>query len=328
MARGGEVLLDALSRRLAEPMGRRQALKTVGATVAGMWLAGVRPPRALADRNCSGQQICVPGNADCFTIFCPTGLICCTGPPDPRNRIQCATNPHCCDPCDPNASQCLGNGSCGPGPIAASCRCRKPGETRCGTKCCAKGYECHRGRCRKECPNGRTRCGSACCPRGQRCANDRSGTCRKCSRGQEVCGKRCCSKGTFCCDPDKGLCCKKKGGSCCNARTIASSADNWICCDEPNACAKMILPGSGGVTSASPRVCCPPGRIVPLNGTEICCPPGQRSLGGKLVVLGGSFSGGLCCPAPKTCGSGKNITCCASGAGFEQRCVNGVCVAA
>ena len=353
---------DDFSRALATPMPmpRRHALRFFGATFAGIWLAGFRPPRALADRDCSGQQICVPGNANCFTICCPTDLICCTGPPDPSSRSGCRTNPHCCDPCNPNGSKCLGNGSCGPGPIADSCRC-PAGQVKCGQECCSAGEVCSGGRCSRSCPPGTTRCGvdcckqtekctsirvgassalvcqpgcptnharcgDRCCPKNWRCANARTGLCKKCSSGQKQCGKKCCPRGQFCCNPEKGVCCNK-GADCCNVAPAASSKEQWTCCPQGHACAPMILPGQSGITSSSPRVCCPSNRVVPLSGSKVCCPPGKVSLGGKLVVPPGG-GGGLCCDANRVCGSGASITCCSSAPGFEQRCVNGVCQAA
>lgn len=340
-------------------MPRRQALRFIGTTFAGMSLAGLRPPWALADRDCTGQQICVPGNANCFTICCPQGLICCTGPADPSSKSGCSTNPHCCDPCDPGGSTCLGNGSCGPGPVADSCHC-PPGQTKCGAECCSAGQVCSGGRCSRTCPPGTRRCGldcckktekctsirvgpssalvcqpacptnhafcgDHCCPKNWRCANAKTGLCKKCSSGQEECGKKCCPRGQFCCNPEKGICCKNKGESCCPVGP--PNNESPVCCPADTECSRLGTP-QGPFVGFPQYVCCPKDRLVPLAaGSSLCCPPGYKSLNGKLVVPAGG-GGGLCCAAADVCGSGASITCCSSVPGFAQRCVNGVCQAA
>lgn len=215
--------LDELARALATPMPRRRALRLFGATFAGMWLTGFRPPRALADR-CSGQKICVPGNENCFPTCCPAGRLCCAGPPNPSSPSGCVTNPHCCDPCDPAQSQCLGDGSCGPGPIASSCRC-PAGQVKCGKTCC--------------CPAGQVKCGKTCCRKDdQVCAEIRLSKrrpllpkqcLRRCRSIERTCpgnllSGRCCPRDQECCD---GECCDY-GEVCVTGKR--DDGTNWKIC--------------------------------------------------------------------------------------------------
>lgn len=103
-------------------MPRRAALRLVGATFAGVWLAGFRAPRALA-QDCGGTntQTCTAATQFCRATCCPPDKTCCYGPPDPASPSGCVQNPHCCDPCDPKQAKCMGDGYCGPGPVAEKC---------------------------------------------------------------------------------------------------------------------------------------------------------------------------------------------------------------
>jgi hypothetical protein len=114
--------LDDVARELARPMGRRAALRLVGATALGLWLGGFRAPGAgaAAQAGCP-EQTCVSGTEFCFDVCCPHDTLCCYAAPDPASPSGCVQNPHCCDPCDPQSARCMDDGYCGPGPVAQKC---------------------------------------------------------------------------------------------------------------------------------------------------------------------------------------------------------------
>jgi hypothetical protein len=77
------------------------------------------------------------------------------------------------------------------------------------------------------------------------------------------------------------------------------------------------VPGQSAITPDSPRVCCPPERLVTATAQHICCPPGKvRQPSGGL-----STRGGLCCTADKVCGN----DCCDSLPSFPMNCTKGRC---
>lgn len=123
-------------------MPRRAALRLAGATIVGVWLAGFRAPGALA-QGCGAEQTCTPATQFCRSVCCPSSTTCCYGPPDPASPSGCVQNPHCCDPCDPSGSKCLGDGYCGPGPVADNCVCDPDKfHEQCGSDCCREGTAC------------------------------------------------------------------------------------------------------------------------------------------------------------------------------------------
>lgn len=144
-----EPLLDGLARSLARPMRRRKALMVFGGAVAAVALPGAgRPAVARSRSRAGGTQVCYAETADCFQITCPSDRICCLGPDDPATITPCPTNPHCCNPCDPQQSQCLGDGNCGPGPIDPAACCASRGLQACGSSglCCAADQICDSAR--------------------------------------------------------------------------------------------------------------------------------------------------------------------------------------
>ena len=122
-ARSGHPI-DNLARWLASPVSRRRALRLGAGAVAGMVLGSRRPRAAFAQ---SGGPICAQETKFCRGWGCdgpserhPLGWTCCYLPPDPNIHTQCPTG-GCCDPCNPDASQCDGSGHCVPGPVAEGC---------------------------------------------------------------------------------------------------------------------------------------------------------------------------------------------------------------
>jgi hypothetical protein len=285
-----------------------------------------------------GWRYCTSASERCFPTCCPRGWQCCKG--------ECGSNGccemFCCNPCNPLTSRCVGRGVCGRGPVNPDCcggelrpgsspcgneccqpdefcafprlgRCCKRGERVCGSTCCKPNEECKTLRfgtasistCERRCPPGQAWCGrNKCCPRRWRCANERTGLCKRCQMNEEECGTKCCNKRThYCGNANLNLCCPNNSSAC----PTGYPGPGRTCCARPNKCARQLPATSGGITQASPYVCCPPERQVP-GATVVCCAPGQVSLGGRLIV--GPGIQGLCCNRSQLCGSGAGLTCC------------------
>lgn len=249
-----------------------------------------------------------------------TPYVCCYG-----SEPMCCAGPASATCCKPGCS--CGDDGRGFKACQNCPRC-DPGWTECGkTGCCAPGKTCAgpSGLC---CSDGHAPCGTRCCDPLDRCVDKAKGLCERCTKGHEACGSKCCPKGKYCCDERRGLCCNKKGGGCCNIGS--GGAQFWTCCTAPKTCSRLADEG-GTVPNGSPRVCCPPERLVnPKNSFSPCCPPGYKGLGGKFVSRPGT-SGGLCCPAKQVCGKGKSVNCCISaknplGPQFAEVCCRGKCV--
>lgn len=306
--------IDEIARILATPMPRRDAVRSIAATLAaGLWQA-LSPARAFAS---TGRTSLQGGTQRCFVAikfgtheggqYYPAYSKCCTGPNLDRER--------------PNLMSwvCPKDWGCG---TAGACTpvCSAP-KFACGRGCCEAPSLCYDGRCRAACPPTTVKCGNDCCMANQACIG---GKCCEVCGGNRVC---CDPATTYCCremgQPNsQGRCCKKDLESCCGVGP--DGAQSRMCCAKPNRCVKELPTGIGGLTSSSPWVCCPPERQVPVDETKpdrviACCAPGQVTLGGKLVV--GIGIQGMCCNASQICGSGAGLTCCQTG----QSCINGKC---
>jgi hypothetical protein len=198
---------DHLSRALAQPRGRRSALKAIGATVG----ASV------------GAVLAKPFRAD---AACPAG----TTPCGPR---CCAGGVACLDASNGTCGCAVGYTACGTGCCKGTCTdpatscCCESGTTPCGTACCQKGVSCYdapTGIC--GCPSGTTPCAQnnilTCAPKGQSCdsggpwpaPNTRVKNCVGCRRLMDS-----CSTNTDCCS---NVCTPHKLGPACGC---ASDSD-------------------------------------------------------------------------------------------------------
>jgi hypothetical protein len=173
--------VDDVARWLASPVSRRRALRLGTGAFAAMAIVPLRPRTARAQ---GGYIVCSPENQFCFAFTCPVGTTCCPIPDNHLHKHYCPSG-GCCDPCNPNSSQCGSDGHCGPGPVAAHCNaCAadcKPGETECDGKCCncnqdcvvvATGFFSDDKACMRKCPFGQTRCpgvGGPCIKAGAKC---------------------------------------------------------------------------------------------------------------------------------------------------------------
>ena len=223
--------------------------------------------------------------------------------------------------------KCGSDKCCQPGEFCANFRerlCCKRGERICGLMCCQPNEECKTIRagtatqrfCERRCPPGQAWCGrNKCCPRGWRCANERTGLCKRCQENEEECGTKCCNRSTSrCCG--ENLCCQ-------NGRACCTVGGRRTCCPPRTKCAEQILPGQGGLTPNSPRVCCPTERYN--RQPALCCPPGEIALNSPGLVVGPGLNP-FCCRAAQVCRSGSRITCCPRGVTGTQSCCNGRCV--
>ncbi len=300
-------------------MPRRRALRLLGGVLATATIPGLGASGALAGGRRSTE---CPGKTKRCFVKIPFGTHegGCYYP----NVEKCCIGPNI-DPVHPNQMSwiCGKNDGCGK---AGACERACPQDTfKCGKACCQKvrptlpAEVCYQNRCRPACPSNTTKCGTTCCTKKQTCKNGKC--CEKCG-GNGAC---CDPATTYCCrepgDPKSpGRCCKKDKESCCGVGPPDKQVR--MCCAKPNKCTRQLPEGIGGLTAASPWVCCPPDRQVPIDETrpkeiKACCAPGQVTLGGKLVV--GNGIQGMCCNKAQVCGSGAAITCCQTG----QSCIGG-----
>lgn len=331
-------LLDRLAKDLARPVSRSRALRTLGSAVVAATVPTALTSRAwgrtadgcnASGGGCISSARCCYGSDGYAVSCCPWYFTC-------RPSGLCG-EPFACEDgrgfCGPKSGRvcCPPSQVCFKGVCVTPC---PPDQVVCKGICCPKGTECVRATvggqrietCTPKCPGGRARCGLNCCPTNWRCVDPDRSFCKKCGIREEECGTRCCDKATsYCGDPSRSLCCPKNASSC---PTGPVEKPRRTCCRKPNRCTQQLPPTIGGITAASPYVCCPPERQVP--GAEIlCCAPGQVSLGGK--VLAGSGIQGLCCKRSQICGSGNDVTCCQTfspliGTDLNQTCCSGKCV--
>jgi len=150
------LLIDDLSRVIASPIPRRQALRLAGNMLGGgilTYLGLGRASRILAQqsRSCRADQV------QCGKTCCYSFETCCDGRCYGREFKERAT---CCGSvvCSKSSQQCCTD------------HCCRKTETCCGTQCCSSGQACCHGKC---CAPGAVCCGSACCGEGYVCCNNR-----------------------------------------------------------------------------------------------------------------------------------------------------------
>lgn len=350
----GERLFDELARALAEPLPRRRALRLLGAAVLGAWVASPRPPARAATRahvchsrvSDEGWNYCTNETQGCFPTCCPKERKCCVGPLG--GSAQCPTLVSCCDPCNPDGSQCLPDGTCGPGTVSPDCyRCPQADGETCGDTCCKPGEFCafpEIGKCcstaevpcagrnvKRCCPEGEECCvfeplpgqpgraASACCSRDERCLRLKGTCCPK----ERACGqKACCAPHEECDERDQTCSCPKPrrcNGRCCPR---GSTCEKGVCrCKDGNQPCGGSVCCEKGKTCTGGGQCCKPARIC----GDDCCGPNEecRNLGtGRELERAGVIRRGCakkCLQGSSPCGA----TCCTDD---TQRCESGTCV--
>jgi hypothetical protein len=228
---------DELTKTLATLTSRRQALKTLGATVVGavLGLSGIGTvfarcrsagKKCKKSAQCCKHGVCIGGKCcsrshACLSTCCASGATCCKGTCCAGTCTDCGSGQTCLLS-DPNSC-----GSCG--------------------KVCPANQACFGGLC--TCLPPETECSDGSCCLGNCCTGS--------------------SGGTICCDPG-WPCCLTPGGfpSCCDAgTTCCSGSAGAACCAAGEECCK----GSAGTE------CCPTGKhcCPGSDGTPNCCPTGH-----------------------------------------------------
>ncbi len=215
---------DELTKSLATPTSRRQAVKTLAASAFGSMLAFSGLDRVFAR-----------------TGHCPPGLTLCHGKcvntkTDPKNCGVCGTvcvsglcvNGLCCPPGTINC-----NNSCCDGTCLNGTTCCPTGQT-CGTTCCPIGQVCLNG---NTCCPAKQACGSICCPAGMICKNGQCVTPPNCpSTG---CATACLNNSSCdCVTTTEGVSCVQP---ICTFVTCTTSAD----CPSGQVCFTQGCCGSG-----------------------------------------------------------------------------------
>ena len=157
-------LMDDISRVIASPVSRRQALKMVSGALGSALLASLGlggATRALGNDG-KGPPGCprfwVSCNGKCY----PPGYNCC-GSTVCDGFHHCCQNNHCCgdlqsccgSSCCDFASTCCGNNTCcrfGVACCNGKC-CSSPRAICCGGTCCPEGYYCCAGKCVQKRPS-------------------------------------------------------------------------------------------------------------------------------------------------------------------------------
>ena len=141
-------LIDDVSKIVASPVSRRNAVKLIsraagGAVLAALSLRAVSwglAPSAFDeeghDKDPDPKVKCGPSQTVCGKTCCNSNQTCCDGK-------CCTAGQTCCD------GKC-----CGSGQTCCSGKCCEPGQTCCNGKCCA-------GPC----------CGGKCCEKHQVCCD-------------------------------------------------------------------------------------------------------------------------------------------------------------
>jgi hypothetical protein len=187
--------LDEFSKDLARGTTRREALRRIGAAIAGAMLAATGLDRATAapsrcavfcsqfpagPRRASCMQACSKCKGQVSRIcFTETGAICC-----PQGGHCCVDQQTGVATCCPNTQQCCGGSCCEGGccfdPETGEAFCCPSGHSCCGGSCCEGGgccfdYQTNQYLC---CPDSSCcydtpQSGAAfCCPSGQSCCYD------------------------------------------------------------------------------------------------------------------------------------------------------------
>jgi len=291
-------LFDDLTRVVAAPVSRRQALKliagTVGAVILSRFVGAPRPAKAQGDY------------CDWIIYTHPCADICC------RDDYYCA-------------STGLLNGA----DTYGICCYDETGTHLCSAGgygwCCDASEDCGTERFTCVCGAGYETCGNTCCntAAGETCCDPGYSLC--CASGVECCydasdDGTCCADGTECVPvsatgyPPGNVCCPADQaciGQCCPAGEMCFS--NLMCCPQDRINSERNGCCPAGFTYFSPNdsccldghlcgdICCTTPGTICRNGTCQGCPSGQTLCFDTCCVTG------TCCFG-KCCGDGQTCT--------------------
>lgn len=292
-------LFDDVTRVVAAPVSRRQALRLIaGALGAAVLSRFIGAPRMAGASECDPENdplyphpcadICCRYDYYCASTTLLNGDdkygICCQNEPDHAHLCSAGDHGWCCDSTE----------ACGAAPFTCTCAA---GMDACGDACCdtSAGEFCcdpDQGLC---CASGVECCFDTfeygtCCPEGTECVpisatNYPPGN--VCCPADQACIGQCCPDGELCfgnlmCCPEERISADRRG--CCPAGFVYNAATD-SCCLEGMFC--------GGV-------CCTPGKVC-RDGTCQECDSGQE------LCFGTCCAAGTCCFG-KCCGAGQVCT--------------------
>lgn len=297
-------------------MPRREALRTLGATMAIGLLRLVRPSPAGA---AVGRTSTCP--AACDGMPAKYKDCCVPIPKGGFHRHGCINTEY--------SECCIGPSPMGPDRMSWECP---------KGKCGSDGS--YANKCRREgCSADEQACGTACCKMDRQfCASFKNGMC--CNAGENGCLAigtfgvastigTCCKPGTKCCATQgKATCCDANqacvSGACrCSSTTTQCGSD---CCTKSEVC--LVGRTSDGQVS---RKCCAKGKVncggeccdgslcCDLAARKMCCPPGQFC-----ATIAGAPGNKNCCPSARIAvmKSGQPVCC---GEGLVATPDNGCC---
>jgi hypothetical protein len=147
-------MLDDISRIIASPIPRRQALRLLSGVVGGGIIASMglgRASRGLGAQQVTPEPFCPPTTTRCGRHCCASGQTCCT---KGTGKVCCGTGRACCG--SGNSPTC-----CAAGQICSNNHCCASGALWCGTACCPKGSYCCANTCYPTRPSSSVPCVAA-----------------------------------------------------------------------------------------------------------------------------------------------------------------------
>jgi hypothetical protein len=269
---------DDLTKALATPTSRRQALRRIGATLSAAMLATWPFGRALAS-NSACAHFCdavfgpdTPAASQCISDAahgkglchqCGSSApssICCSrnssGYCSSYSNAQCSCDSGHCLKCDSASATCIS--ACGPNQVCQNGQCVTPCTTI-GGSCSQSGDCCSGACCNGTCTdlssnnNNCGTCGNICdacstcqsgtcvssCPSGQACLN---GTCCEACSGSTICPGPCGAPG---CNGNPNCFCRQRveGGTSCGA----SGGTSGVYCIDCSTDSDCVATGLGTI---------------------------------------------------------------------------------
>ncbi len=146
-------LFDDISRVIASPVSRREAVRLIGGAAGGALLTALGFSKAAAWQGDSSEWHCEKGLTVCGKSCCKSNQVCCKG--QCCNPGQECKDGRCCNHGEVNCNGVCCAGCCCAGKCCASPKavclnsvCCDSGVV-CAGKCCAEKEFCVDGKCKK-----------------------------------------------------------------------------------------------------------------------------------------------------------------------------------